>query len=510
MPSLSVNATTTSRPAATRTPIARLRDGLPGGIAWLALLMVTAGAIYAPLTVIAGVAWLACYMALRFGFAVAATLHGLRLIREWECIDWYAEYTRRRDAQSLPLDVVHHLVIIPNFGEDITLLRRTLDALAVQHHAATQIIVVLAMEAAESGAQAKGAQLQAEYAGQFAHVWVTLHPAGLPGERQCKSANLAWALRETRCRLIDDTGYDPAHVLVTAMDADTLWHPQHFAALTVLFAANPNRYSTYWQAPIRYHANVWQSHPLLRILHAYASAWELAYLAAPWWRALPMSSYTLSLCLLDETGGWGADVIADEWHMFITSFFARGGDQRLQPVFLPFHAQATGGDSAWAALHERYRQTLRHAWGAKEIGFTLAQMQRHPGLPRVRTWGLLLRVAHDNLLAGAGWIVLFLGTQLPLTLHPDIVREHITSTPVLLFQAAILVVSVLTIWCWWLDRRLRPPHTAPPTRSEQILELLSLPLLAVLTMIGVALPVLHAQTRLMLGKDITFRVTPKT
>ncbi|MCD4685322.1 MAG: glycosyltransferase family 2 protein [Anaerolineae bacterium] len=503
------NGTTTSHTTASRTVVTRLRDALPGGLAWLALIAIIAGAMHTPLLVLAGVALLACYTAIRFGFAAVAVQHGLWQIRQWEHIDWHAEYTQRQDQHSLPLDAVQHLVIIPSYGENITLLRRTLDALAAQDHALTQITVVLAMEAAESDAQIKGAQLRNAYADRFAHVWVTLHPPNLPGERQCKSANLAWALREARRRLIDEKGYDPAHVLVTAMDADTLWHPQYFASLTVLFATDPKRYHTYWQAPIRYHANVWQTHPLLRILHAYASAWELAYLAAPWWRALPMSSYALSLRLLDETGAWDGAVIADEWHMFIKSYFARSGEQRLQQVYLPFHTQATGTGTLRDALRERYRQTFRHAWGAKEIGYTLAQMAQHPHIPRTRTWGLLLRVAHDNLLAGAGWIVLFLGAQLPLLFHPDTVRQHLTSAPVLLFQASILVISVLTIWCWWLDRRLRPPRPHTHTRRDTVLELLSVPLLAVLTVIGVALPVLHAQTRMMLGKDIVFRVTPK-
>lgn len=509
MRSLSEHAATTSSAIANRLISLQVYDALPGGLAWLALIAIITGAIGAPLLVITGVALLACYMAARFGFAAIAIQRGLRQIHHWENTNWLAEYNRRCDQHSLSLNAVHHLVIIPNYGEDIAILRRTLDALAAQHRAVTHITVVLALEDAEPDAQTKGAQLQHEYKDHFTHIWLTLHPANLPGERQCKSANLAWALRKARHRLIDQAGYDPAHVLVTVMDADTLWHPQHFVSLTTLFATHHNRHHTYWQAPIRYHANVWHTNPLLRILHAYASAWELAYLAAPWWHALPMSSYALSLRLLDETGGWDSNVIADEWHMFIKSYFARRGKQRLQPIYLPFYAQAAGVGTLWNALHQRYRQTFRHAWGAKEIGYTLTLMA-HYRLPRSRTWGLLVRVAHDNLLASAGWIVLFLGTQLPLVFHPGTVQQHLTDAPMLLFQASLLIVSALTIWCWRLDRRLRPPHSSTSTRYDTLLELISVPLLAILTIIGVALPVLHAQTRMMLGKDITFRVTPKT
>ena len=40
---------------------------------------------------------------------------------------------------------------------------------------------------------------------------------------------------------------------------------------------------------------------------------------------------------------WDPNVIADEWHMFIKTFFSRDGDLRLRPIFLPFYACATGG-----------------------------------------------------------------------------------------------------------------------------------------------------------------------
>jgi hypothetical protein len=480
----------------------RYLDMIPGGLAWLALGIVVVGAIYAPAGVLVGVALLACYSAARFGLAGIANLWGLRLIRRWEALDWRAEYDKRADGASLPLDSVHHLVVLPNYQESPDVLRRSLERLAGQANARTTISLVLAMEAAEPGAREKGEWLRAAYCVSFAHVFVTLHP---PGETQCKSANLNWALRWAKRKMVDELGYAMDHLVVTTMDADTLWHPAYFESLGVLFAADPQRYSTYWQAPIRYHAGVETVHPLMRILHAYASAWELAYLAAPWWQALPMSSYSASLRLLHRAGYYDPGVIADEWHMFIKSYFARAGDQRVQPIFLPFLASATAGSTWQEAIRARYRQTVRHAWGAKEIGYTLAQMNRHarPAFP------LLIRVAHDNLLAGAGWVIMFLGAQMPLIFHPAWARDHLHSPPFVALQASLVLITALTMIFWALDVCIRPARARPWTKYERLYELLSLPLVAVLTALCVALPVLHAQTRLMLGQSIEFHVTAK-
>jgi hypothetical protein len=488
----------------------RTLDMIPGGLAWLALGGVAVSAYFAPRVLIVGVALLTAYTAVRFAFAAAAALWGIHLVRRWEGMDWRAEYDRRATEDSLPVDSVRHLVVIPSYHEESGILRRTLDGLAAQPSARTRISVVLAMEAAEPGSAEKGAQLSAEYGGAFEHVFVTVHPHDIPGEMQCKSANQSWAIRRARQVMVDELGINADHIVVTGIDADTLWHPAYFECLSVLFATDPRRYATYWQAPIRYHANVWAIHPLMRLLHAYSSAWELAYLAAPWWQGLPMSSYSLSLRLLERAGYWDADVIADEWHMYLKSYFRRSGDQRLQPVFLPFLASATTGTTIRRAIKERYWQTFRHAWGAKEIGYTLRQIAQCPKTPRWRASLLLLRVAHDNLLAGAGWVVMFLGSQLPLLLHPAWARTALASSPFVLFQVSILVVTALTILFWALDLHVRPPRPEPWTTGERLLELASLPLIAVLTVLCVALPVLHAQTRLMLGKSIRFRVSPKT
>lgn len=487
----------------------RLLDMLPGGLAWGALGITVWGAYAVPSVLLWGVALLALYTALRFGLAGIAAGWGLRRIQQWEALDWRAEYDRRASRDSLPLDVVHHLVLVPNYGEDLAVLRRTLAQLAQQHQAHCTITVVLAMEAAEAGARSKSEQLRAEFASSFAHLLVTFHPPHIPGEQQCKSANLAWAVKQAWRVLVDDLSYQADHVLVTAMDADTVWHSDHFECLATLFATDPQRYRTYWQAPIRYHGNVWITHPWMRLLHAYSSAWELAYLAAPWWQALPMSSYSVSLRLLDRAGYWDTDIIADEWHMYIKSYFEHGGDQRVQPVFLPFLANATIGATLWQTITARYQQTFRHAWGAKEIGYALDQLGQHSRLAKPSALGLILRVAHDNILAGAGWIILFLGAQLPLLLHPGWAQDRLTSAAFVLLQASFGAVSLLTLVFWALDVRLRPPQPPSWTWRTRATEALGLTLIAILTVFCVALPVLHAQTWLMLGRSIRFRVTAK-
>jgi len=491
----------------------RVLDGIPGFLAWVALLCCIVAAVAFPNTMLMIAVVVGGYNAVRFLTSGVANVIGLAKVRRWEKLDWCEEYKLRAGAGSLAWDDVMHVVLIPNYKEPLGVLSKTLETLARQYEADKSIVIVLAMEAAEDGCVEKARDLQARFAARFAHLFYTVHPRGLPGEMQCKSANQAWAARWVKRKLVDELGYNLDHIVVTTMDADTLWHRNHFFALTCLFATNPDRYLRFWQAPIRYHGNIWEINPLLRIVNAYSTAFELAYLAAPWGLALPMSSYSLSFRLLDACGYWDADVIADEWHMFIKSFFARNAEIKLERVFLPFLAQATTGDTLIDAMRNRYLQTLRHAWGSKEVGYTVAKMLEHPEIDLRRSGRLLLRISQDILMAGPGWIILTVGSQLPLVLNPQLLTEMVEqgwNHPLFAaLQIAFVIVTVLGMVFWVQDVIVRPPRTTRATLLERFYTLISFPLLPVLTLIFVAIPTLQAQTRLLIGMPLQFQVTKK-
>lgn len=491
----------------------RALDGIPGCLAWVALFLSIAGAIAFPYVILVAAVLLGFYSAIRFFLAGIANFMGLRHVRRWEKIDWHTQYQRDAKPDSLAWDDVHHVVIIPNYKEEVSTLTRTLDTLARQYQAQQRLTIVLAMEAAENGCVEKAQALLDKYKPCFANIFYTVHPRGLPGEMQCKSANEGWAARWIKRKLVDELGYNLDHLLVTTMDADTLWHRDYFYALTYLFATDSDRYLHFWQAPIRYHANIWDISPPMRLINAYSTAFELAYLAAPWWIPMPMSSYTLSLRLLDISGYWDSDVIADEWHMFIKAYFAREGRVMLERVFLPFSAYATTGETIWESIKNRYLQTLRHAWGSKEVGYIVAKMLEHPEVEFNTSFKLLFRVAHDILLAGAGWVILTFGSQLTLLFHPEILTEMVSegfSNPLFaLLQISFVLVSVLGILFWFQDVIVRPPRTKGLTVTEGLLTLISFPLLPIITLIFVALPTIQAQTRLMVGIPLQFRVTKK-
>ena len=502
-----------ARPSPWRFLSERALDAIPGLLTWLALTLSLLGALFQPRIILWVAALLGAYMAGRFILAALAIQIGYHRIVHWQSIDWRARYEAECGPDSLRWQDVHHLVLLPNYRESIAVLRHTLAELARQEGARAAMTIVVAMEAGEDEAVAKGETLQHEFRPHFAHLYFTVHPRGIRGEIPGKSSNIAWAVRWARRKLVEEHGYTAEHILVTTMDADVVWHPRHFAALTALFATHPHRHERFWQAPIRYHRNIWSISPPMRLLNAYSAAMELAYLSAGWWKALPISSYSLSLRLLQTCDYWDVDVISDEWHMFIKAFFLREGRIRLERVFLPFTALATGGDTILQVIRNRYQQTLRHAWGSKEVGYMLARILEHPEVPLRRTLSYLWRVAHDILMGGAGWVTITLGSQLPLLLHSDLLQQQLRApwqeAPLLVLQVAFGLVLLSGVLIWRQDVAVRPPREGPMRLGERLLALLAFPLLPLLTLLFVGLPVVHAQTQLLLGMPLRFRVTEK-
>lgn len=481
-----------------------LFDAIPGILILLMIAFCLVAAWWLPHILVALAAGLSVYVLIRFILVALASVRGLQRIRQWEAVDW---------SQYPVNDATHHLVIIPNYNEPLNILHRTLDRLALSQEA-QRMTVVLAMEAAEPHAVDKAKQLQAAYKGMFAHLVYTLHPAGLPGEMQCKSANQAWAARWAKHYLVNEHGYPLDYIIVTTMDADTLWHPDYFTALAVQFNRDPARHHTFWQAPIRYHANIYDVNPVTRSMNVYTTATELGYLRATWWQSLPISSYSLSLSLLHDADYWDTDVIADEWHMYIKAFFATGGQVKLQPIYLPFLAYIVTGDTLLDAFRNRYKQTLRHAWGSQEIGYALGQMLRQPASNPWRSWMLLLAVAHDLLLSSVGWVLLTVGSQLPFLLHSDmrasLLANPLDYAPFVIMQLVNVVLFVLGLLLLWLDIRTRPPRPQPATHRENLLSLIGFALLPIFGILFVILPMFHAQFQLLFSKKLAFRVTAKT
>mmetsp|Transcript_642 Transcript_642/g.1529 ORF Transcript_642/g.1529 Transcript_642/m.1529 type:complete len:934 (+) Transcript_642:31-2832(+) len=269
---------------------------------------------------------------------------------------------------------VVHFVVVPNYKEDLEVLRVAIDSVASSALASTQICLVLAMEEREAGAREKAALLSKEYAGKFKDICPTYHPAGLPNEVPGKSANTRWAAEKIWNEFVPAQRLDLANVILTVGDADSQFHSEWFAALTYHFVnaggspgKTPYRYLTIWQPPILHLKNYLTQPAVVRLASFITSQHELANLADPNAPRVPYSTYSISALLAQQVGGWDPEWISEDWHMALKCFLATGGRLKVTPIFLPILNYTPEGDSFFKTLMARWLQAKRHALGFSEL-----------------------------------------------------------------------------------------------------------------------------------------------
>ena len=95
----------------------------------------------------------------------------------------------------------------------------------------------------------------------------------------------------------------------------------------------------------------------------------------------PTSVYSLPLGLADMVGGWDTDggAIGEDLHMFLKCFFALNGNLTPRTVLAPVsQTNVCSGLKGYSwriqDCRARYRQALRHMWGALDSGFALRRL----------------------------------------------------------------------------------------------------------------------------------------
>ena len=484
---------------------------VPGIVTWTIIAITLVGVVAFPRDWIVVTSLFMAYFISRMILTVIFYFAGRVRVRQWERRDWSSGDQAVGPGGFTPSDV-WHVVIVPNYKEPLEILRRTVSALAAQHRATERLVLVLAMEEREEGAAEKGRMLAEEYAGAFADVLVTVHPAGLPDEIPGKAGNQSWAATEAYAHLVEERGVPSERVTVTSCDADSVMHPLYFVALSHLFAHDERRYARFWQAPLFYDNNLWHVPAPVRFTAWLAHAGQLAELTMPLYEPLPISTYTLSLKTAAECGYWDPMVISEDWHSHLNVLFERAGDVSTAPVFLPTRGDATGGPTFFAGLKNRHEQVMRHAWGAEDAGFMLARMVQERRL-RLGSLFRFVQVLHDHVMRAAGWF-LVVSTYLLIPHAQPLYMSDLTRIvlvhPGVPYLRWVFAAGAASLAVTVAAELLRVP---PPAKRRPIVVALELVAAWVtLPFVGFylgTLPALRAQTRLMLGLPFYFKVTPK-
>ncbi|KAJ4394168.1 hypothetical protein N0V93_003385 [Gnomoniopsis smithogilvyi] len=268
--------------------------------------------------------------------------------------DFDAELYTDGDAEP---DRVVHAIVIPNYKEELDTLRETLEVLGSHPQARNSYDVYLAMEVRENNVELKAMGLVQEYLKKFRSMDFTIHPANIPGESAGKGSNMAWAVRKLSERYSMEVRKD---VIITGIDANT----------------------TLYSAPIIFDRNAHSVPALVRVADILWASAGLSGLYRGSTIAPPTSVYSVPLELVDRVGGWDCDpeAIGEDLHMYLKCFFALNGNLTVRTIISPVsQSNVTGGagdgyKGLIADVKARYKQAIRHMWGALDSGYAMRKV----------------------------------------------------------------------------------------------------------------------------------------
>ncbi|KAK4672425.1 hypothetical protein QC763_102990 [Podospora pseudopauciseta] len=284
------------------------------------------------------------------------------------------------DADIAP-DRVIHAIVIPNYKEENDTLRETLEVLASHPQARNTYDVYLAMEQREHNAETKASRFVNEFSKKFRSINYTLHPSDIPGELAGKGSNMAWAARKLSERYSLGQRKD---VIVTGIDADSHLSTNYFGLVTTMHMTyTETATTTLYSAPIIFDRNAHNVPAIVRVADVLWSAAGMSGLYKGSTVAPPTSVYSVPLELVDRVGGWDCDAeaIGEDLHMYLKCFFALNGNLTVRTVMSPVsQTNVTGGGHGKgipgliADVQARYKQALRHMWGALDTGYALRKV----------------------------------------------------------------------------------------------------------------------------------------
>ena len=482
----------------------RFLEILPGLTSWSLILFPIWGSLLTPLAVAYYIIAFDVYWLYRsLTLAVLALLAHFR-IRANETYDWMGDVAGFPDWKK-----VYHGVIIPNYMEPGHTLARTLRSLSKQTLGAKQIIPVVAFEvrAGEELNRERERLLWEEFEGVFAKLIFTYHPTNIKGEVVGKSANSAWGASQFIKEVGKHKNWESEMMTISSVDADVVFHPNHFAALTYKFLDNPARYRRIWQGAVMFYNNIEKIAWPMRVFNRIASVVYMGLLMRPD-RLINFSTYSLSLKLLVEIGNWDTDVIPEDYRLFFKAYFATGGEVEVEPIFLPIYADAAESIGFWNTFINTYEQVKRWAWGASDDAYIIKQYILDTRAPFLDKTIRVFKVLEDHFLWPVNWFVITLGATLPPLLNESFSRTVIGKTLPQVSSAILTLSLVSLLVVIFVDWRSKP-KVAGLSLWRRILSPFEFVLLPVVGFFFTALPGLDAHTRLMMGRYIEYRITEK-
>lgn len=487
--------------------IERFLEMLPGILTWIALtspiwLSFTLPFALAYLIILADVYWL--ISALKIGFCI---IWGYRKMEWAKKQNWLKKL--QADFPS-EWENYYHLVLLPTYKEPLEVVIPTYDAVVNSNIPKDKIFLAVGFEARDTPEKIEAVtKYVKKYQGKIAGVFLTTHPYGLEGEVAGQGSNKNWMINQIVPQL-KKQGVKIDQVIVTTLDADFVVHPEFLSGALHKYLSTPEkvRDKRSFTGVFLYYNDYWNVPTPMRLIASGTAFWQLAEMVGSD-KYMNFSSLSISLkCLLD-IGLWIPDKVNDDSGFYWKAYYHFNGDYKVLPHFLPLSADAVADVNLIKSFQNQYLQLKRWAYGVEHIPFIVTSYFKNKEMDFWDKTDKLIFVFWGYL----RWSVLalfvtFAGLLIPI-LNPNY-SQSVVSVNLPVISSWILTLAFLgifvTIYVHEKTVPKRPPEWGILQRIWSYIQWVMVPLIIVTIS---TLPAIDAQTSLMFGRYMGFRVTNK-
>src|SRR3989344_1810254 len=484
----------------------RFLEILPGSLTWLALtspiwLSFTLPYAVAYLILIADVYWL--LTAFRIAILI---LIGYKKMDSAKRENWQKLLQKdfSEDAKKY-----YQLILIPTYKEALYILKPTFDAIVNCSYPKDKILIAVGFEERDDPEKIKETK---EYLKRIekkvAGVFTTIHPYGLPEEVAGQGSNKNWMINHIMPEL-KKRGIETQDVFVTTLDADFVIHTQFLSGALYRYLSLPQteRDKRTFTGVFLYHNNYWQTPTPMRLMATGTSFWQLAEMVGSD-KYMNYSSMSISLKALLDIGGWIPDKVNDDNGFYWKAYFHFNGDYKVVPHFLPISGDAVQDTTLLKTFQNQYLQIKRWAYGVEHMPFIIKQYFTREIDFMDSTDRILFKIWGDFKWGFLAIFVTFGSILIPLV-NPNF-KASVLSVNLPVVSSWILTFAFLGLFATiYVHEKTAPPRPKDWSLFKKVWSYIQWLLVPIILITISSLPAIDAQTSLMFGKKLEFRVTNK-
>lgn len=428
------------------------------------------------------------------------------LLQEYEDLLDRIQFLQKIGQYKKSRELIHALLFV-TYKESWEVVHQSLESYAKSDYPPSNIILILAGEEADhENFLAMAERIKIEFGGTFKDIIVTVHPRNIPGEIKGKSANATHASKEFK-KYLDQRNIKYENVILSNFDADTVIHPLYFSELTFKYLVTPRRTEMAYQPTPMYHNNIWDVPMMMRIVAQSCTFWAMAE-SVEIDRYKSFSSRSLSFQTAIDIDYWDPSIIPDDSRQYWTAYTVYNGRHHVIPIYSPVYMDAVLSDTYIKTFKSQYRQLRRWAWGVCDFPFLAINLWYNPHISWWAKTKQITSFLQDHFSwATAPILLLFLGF-VPGWVNAGF-RDRVLAYNLPQIMSFLLTISSIGVIVCALMSLTLVPHRPFRKRWGRVLISLQWLLVPIVNIFLSAIPSLEAQTRLIFGKYLEFKVTEK-